>query len=148
MLFCSCVVFVNVYFFDSRCASVPNLSLRAMKSSVYLFSVLSVVAQDIEQVALLSVQRREDLQAAVEATSDLKAAANLTDAEASSKGCKCDNSGYNRGKWKSGRADIKDSYCTQQCGCCCKSCKTPKPFCGPECEDSTFCSRIAGKFDC
>ena len=91
MLFCSCVVFVNVYFFDSRCASVPNLSLRAMKSSVYLFSVLSVVAQDIEQVALLSVQfrvqRREDLKAVVEAKSDLKASANLTDAEATSQDC-------------------------------------------------------------
>ena len=54
---------------------VPNLSPRAMKSSSLMFSVLSVVAQNIEQVALLSVHHRDDLKAA----SDPKAAANLTD---------------------------------------------------------------------
>ena len=46
-----------------------------MKSSSLMFSVLSVVAQNIEQVALLSVHHRDDLKAA----SDPKAAANLTD---------------------------------------------------------------------
>ena len=54
---------------------VPNLSPRAMKSSSLMFSVLSVVAQNIEQVALLSVHHRDDLKAA----SEPKAAANLTE---------------------------------------------------------------------
>ena len=135
-------------------AIVPNLSPRSMKSSVFILSLLSVVAQDIEQVALLSVQfsvqRREDLKAVVEAKSVLKASANLTDAEATSGDCACGpntpagKSGVSKAaNWIAGGNGQKtDAWCQKTCGCCGFGTKTQ--HCWPECSFKTDCKQASG----